>query len=134
MKDLAFILRVLGITSEYEACESVSWATDAERSQVSFFVNCNDLFFWGCADAEEVTPDNLDEFEKAFADAKAAKPVVGACDAGSLFCCRVRKMRPQGACYKHYEKSMWPLFDVCGPIRETGVGNPHKHPNEVGAP
>lgn len=42
-----------------------------------------------------------------------------------LFAARVRGMRPQGACYKGYPKDLWPLFDACGPERETGMGNPH---------
>lgn len=42
-----------------------------------------------------------------------------------LFAARVREMRPQGACYKGYPKDLWPLFDACGPERETGMGNPH---------
>lgn len=44
---------------------------------------------------------------------------------GDLFAARVRSMRPQGAAYKvRYDKSIWPLFDACGPEREIGMGNP----------
>ena len=43
---------------------------------------------------------------------------------GELFCARIRKMRPQGACYAYYDKKDWHLFDACGPERECGFGNP----------
>lgn len=44
---------------------------------------------------------------------------------GDLFAARVRGMRPQGAAYKvRYDKSIWHLFNECGPERETGPGNP----------
>lgn len=36
-------------------------------------------------------------------------------------------MRPQGAAYTK-DKRVIPLFDACGPARETGFGNPKEQP------
>ena len=42
----------------------------------------------------------------------------------SLFACRMRKMRPQGACYKNIRPEVVALFDACGPDREIDKVNP----------
>lgn len=108
------------------------------------FVDCSDTFSWGCADAEEVTEDNIhileetmeelspyydkfiEEWDSSKVDmketAKWQKVDVALSD---LFCARVRKLRPQGACYKRYPEELWPLFNAAGPERETGYGNPY---------
>ena len=89
-------------------------------------INCNDIFFWGCADAEDVTPENLGELERAledcdaiesedYKDLKTARPITLVYYGEILFCSRMRKMRPQGAAYP--PKEMWHLIDECGPER-----------------
>lgn len=54
------------------------------------------------------------------------KSVTVTMQASSLFACRSRKMRPQGACYPDDHPELWPLFDACGPEREVGMGNPYR--------
>lgn len=97
------------------------------------YVNCNDLFAWACADAEEVTPENIELLEQAVADVtplyekwwsypKGAPeserpPLVLKDYATSLFACRVRKERPQGPCYQSYPPELAALFDAAGPDR-----------------
>ena len=96
------------------------------NDDLDFYVLCNDLFFWGCADAEDIeSQEDVDLFEKAIKD-------VGAFDvwASYLFCARKRKMRPQGAAYPNTAQSLWPLFDACGPEREITAGNPKPRPTE----
>lgn len=127
MDKLDIALRVLQITSKYDECESVWWRTDGVYAPVTFLVNCNDLFYWACSDAEEITQDNIDIFEASYADA-AECVGYGEMHAGELFCCRVRGMRPQGAYYEHIIKNMWELFDACGPYREVDAVNPKPHP------
>lgn len=95
---------------------------------IHWFVNCNDLFWWGTADAEDLTAENVGVLEQAVADCRAADPVVGTLDASRLFCCRVRRMRPQGAYYPKLEKILWTLFDACGPERAVDYGNPKPRP------
>lgn len=122
------IMQLLKATS-FDLCDMIWWRTDTEYAPVTFLVNCNDCFYWGSADAEEITSDNLAILEAAIADCKALS---AAHYAGDLFAARVRKMRPQGACYNHYPKELWPLFDECGPQREIGFGNPHSPPVATG--
>ena len=119
---LAFILRLMRLINPMD-CDDILWRTDSEYAPVSFFVNCNDLFFWGCADAEDVTPVNIALLEDSYREVHAIQESNYFSQA--LFCSRVRGMRPQGAAYPENE-SLWPLFDACGPIRETGLGNPYQ--------
>jgi hypothetical protein len=123
----AFVLRVLQVTAAADSCSDIWWRTDETYAPVVFLVGCNDLFFWACADAERLTPQNIDLLEQAYLDTEA----VGCrWNGASLFCARVRKMRPQSACYPKDEPQMWPLYDACGPPRDVDFGNPHKHPDE----
>lgn len=122
-----FVLDVLKVF-EVDHCDELLWHVDGDT--VTFTILCNDFFYWGCADGERVTPDNLPALRQAFADTAAATRH-GDCWAGPLFCARQRGMRPQGAQYKHIDTDLWPLFDACGPAREVGLGNPRKHPSEV---
>ena len=111
----SFVMRVLKATA-FDNCSDIWWRVDAEYAPLTIFVNYNDLFFWGVADAEAVTPDNIDVFEQAYKDS--------ANHGGLLFCCRVRKMRPQGACYQYITEADRHLFDACGESRDSGLGNP----------
>ena len=83
-------------------------------------VNCNDLFFWGSADGETITEQDMPTFEAAVEDC-GGDLTVGAL----LWCARRRQQRPQGAYYSYFKKEHWHLFDACGPERETGFGNPY---------
>jgi hypothetical protein len=127
MKDAAFILRVLQATG-FDDCDTIWWRTDGEYAPITFFVNCNDTFWWGTADCEEITPENLPLFEQTLADEKAVTGYHGAIWVGALFAARVRQMRPQGAAYPKEQPGLWPLFDACGPPRQTGFGNPYPSP------
>jgi hypothetical protein len=127
--DCDFILRVLRVASEYDLFGDLFWHMRGQSAPVAFCINCNDLFEWACADAEEVTPENIAELEKACAECLAAGDK-GCIYGGSLFCCRVRKMRPQGAAYPR-NAAVWPLFDACGPERPTDFNNPKRQPAAV---
>lgn len=97
----------------------------ATEGPLQFFVNCNDVFAWGCADVEQIESDeDLDALDQAKADAPNDWPF--------LWVARKRGMRPQGAAYKHFDKESIPLFNACGPWREPGLGNPHDVPHEEG--
>lgn len=121
-----FILELLDLLVEHDCVDSIFWRKD--KGQIVADVNCNDWFCWACADGEDITADSLPELKKAIED-------VVALDRPSyygtlLYCCRRRKMRPQGACYPKgidgKNVVLWPLFDACGPEREIGIGNPYK--------
>jgi hypothetical protein len=126
--DFEFVLRVLR-TVAFDNCGDLWWRTDGEYAPVTFLVECSDVFWWGTADCEQVTPENVDAFEQAYRDAGAADKDYGLSHGGALFCARTRALRPQGAAYPE-EQSLWPLFDACGPEREVGTGNPRPHPSK----
>lgn len=123
-------LAVLRYVGCYELGDRVWWRTDAEYAPVTFFVNCNDLFDWGCADCETLTPERLPLLGRALEDcAKACGDDRDAEKRGwpwgiELFCARLRGERPQGAAYPK-DRRLWPLFDACGPERTKGHGNPY---------
>lgn len=52
------------------------------------YANCNDIFAWGCADAESIP--NSEELKKLY-DFSAKYPTWGT----AIWCCTVRKERPQ---------------------------------------
>ena len=110
------VRRVLELAAENDCHHSIFWHRDLEM-----FAMCNDLFWWATADAEAITADTLPILEQAFIDAD----YMGT----ELYCCRVRKMRPQGAYYRDIHQDLWPIFDACGPMREVDSGNPFGRPN-----
>lgn len=129
-----FVMDVLRTFSDVDGGSSLSWRCDEEYAPVSFFLNCNDTFAWACADGEDITPETLPLLKQAIAEVQAATETNGwhtAWGWTDLFAARVRQMRPQGACYKHYDERLWPLFDACGPKREVGLGNPKAHPLDL---
>lgn len=120
------IVRVLHLF-EFDATDELWWRSDAD-GRLRLFAQCNDVFAWGCADCEEITPANLEILEQARADVAAATNDSWPVQFGILFAARVRGMRPQGAVYPHLDKRVWKLFDAAGPEREVGLGNPNPRP------
>ena len=100
------------------------WSTDEVYAPLTIFANCNDLFYWAAADAEEITEGNIDILEQSLRDLQTSRDYSAPMFAHLLFCCRVRKMRPQGACYAMFPKDTWHFFDECGEPRAVGLGNP----------
>lgn len=98
-----------------------------DNDNVRFFIMCSDVFAWGTADCEELTPDNIHELRKAHDDLCNIDPK-HALLTGDLFAARMRKMRPQGAAYPT-NKEIWPLLDACGPERELDALNPFGRPD-----
>jgi hypothetical protein len=91
---------------------------------ISIAENCNDLFYWACADAEDITPSDLPLLHETILDCERVLGVGGSAYAGTVYACRKRKMRPQYPCYPSYPKELWPLFDAAGPERpEKEAGN-----------
>lgn len=129
-----FVMDVLRLAAEYDMCGDLWWRCDGEYAPVTFFVNCNDCFYWACSDCEQLTPENLPILVQAFKDAEAADEKRGTIYAPELFVARVRGMRPQGASYKEcYPETMWPLFDACGPERTDpdGRASRRKSPHQI---
>jgi hypothetical protein len=102
--------------------EQILLGIDGER--ISIAVNISDVFAWGCADAEDITPERLPVLQQAWLDCETADDGEWIAE---LYAARVRGMRPQGAAYPS-APAVAALFDACGPERPTGLGNPHKPP------
>ncbi len=122
------IIRILDAVRRADLCEDLSW--NIHTGQAKFFLQCSDLFWWGTADFEPLTTDSLPAFERAAADLRATGVRCAEVWASELYAARQRGMRPQGAAYP-IEPDLWPLFDACGPERETELGNPHPHPSKT---
>ncbi|GAA2108015.1 hypothetical protein [Streptomyces synnematoformans] len=129
---LAFVRRVLELFSltHADCADTLFWRVD--DGEIHLFANVSDIFFWGAADLEEITPARLPDLERAYADCKAAG---GAEYMPELYAARIRGERPQGAAYPgrrpvgpEQHRDLIALFDACGPERPTGLGNPHRAP------
>ncbi len=80
-------------------------------------LRCNDLFYWGCADSETIE----NEAELHLLDNCCSEyPEIGT----TLFVCRKRQMRPQGAFYEMIDSKYHSVLDECGPYRPAELGNP----------
>lgn len=94
--------------------EKLRLSTREDDGKIQPWILCNDLFFWGCADGEDISLEELPQL----LECHALSPSFG----GDLWCCRKRNMRPQAAFYKCIPKSEWPLFDAAGPERDDPDG------------
>lgn len=117
MNELEFYKEFFRVTDKYEDYDSWFWRVD-KQGNVKLMVNCSDFFDWGCADAEDITPENLHLLEQAYIDCDATTDdeynvVYG----NTLFAARARKMRPQKPCYKGWSPQLVELFNQCGPER-----------------
>lgn len=126
---LTFITRVMEIFSltHADTYDELFWRVD--DGHLRLYVNVSDVFDWGGADAEEITPESLTVLERAFAD---LRPLGATCLTPTLYAARQRQHRPQGAAYPGPTDPSWretsALLDGCGPARETGLGNPRNAP------
>ena len=111
-----YFRKVLQIAIDYDLYDCLFWNNDGKVEDIKFFIRCNDVFYWGCSDLEEITEDSI--------------PILKECmeltemDGAVLYCAKMRKLRPQGAFYKYIEKENIKLFNECGPEREIDFVNP----------
>lgn len=118
MSSIEIALRVMRVFDGFggPSCDQVWWRTDGDYSPVTMIVNCNDLFFWACADAESITEDNIGILEESLKELSGSEGEPTEL-VPELFCCRVRGMRPQPPYYRHIPDNVRHLFDACGPER-----------------
>jgi hypothetical protein len=130
-----FVAKVIRLTEEYDVTSLLHFYVNG-NGKLEVSANCSDTFIWGCADSEEITPENFDLYKRTLEECNALgwgpNPKGQECYAvnasDELFAARVRGMRPQGASYELYPINMHKLFDACGPERKVGLGNPHPQP------
>lgn len=122
----AHILRILKLNENGNV--SAWYRVNEAGTEVKVYIDCSDLFYWACSDADEIRPEDLLELEQCLAEMTALDAPYWA---GELFCCRRRGMRPQGPWYGYmvYPENVMirrafvpiaveALFDACGPERE----------------
>ena len=109
--------KILVFIAKHDIHDWLWWRCDGNYAPVTFFINCNDLFWWGTADCEPFTVADIPDMDKAIADVKAAGGLEGFYGP-ELWVCRKRGMRPQTPAYpKREDEHLRPLFDACGPER-----------------
>lgn len=131
MKTYEDVRQVVSALTCYGETTDVMWWIEDETKEVKCGVMCNDVFFWGCADVEELEAEDvpmLKEIKKMLFEMsrnESGKFINQFYLHGDiLFCAKKRKMRPQGAMYKHIPKELWHLFNECGEHRPEDFGNP----------
>ncbi len=109
-----FILEVLRLFSldETDGYNYLFWRCE-KPGEVEFFANVNDIFWWGTADLELITPEDLPAMRQAIADVRD----INIYEWSNLWAARKRKMRPQQPAYPT-DKKLRELFDACGPERK----------------
>lgn len=121
-EELRFIKEVLGVFDKHDSCDDAWWRVRKDGT-IRFLVNCNDLFYWATADAEEVTPADVAALDQAYADCDTAGRNY---HGGILFAARKRGMRPQAPYFAYFNDAEVELFKACGPEREdeksTAIG------------
>ena len=123
---MAFIRKLLEIGEEYEAHDAIWWRCGEQYGggryddPATFFVNVNDTFWWATADVEKITPENIDELERACADCRTAGGSIGELYGPVLFAARQRNMRPQQPAYPQGDDmaGIRTLYDAAGPERD----------------
>lgn len=106
--------------------------------QLSLTLNCNDMFYWACADCETFEPGDEALLDAVVADLREhggrEDDLSATCYWMPLFCCRKRGMRPQHPFFRTYDRvakayttgTLTPgeraLFDACGPADDKDRG------------
>lgn len=140
-RHLEYVLVVLKIMEQADCFESLLWRVKDGRC--AFSLMCSDTFAWGCADAEEVTPDDVPLLWITWQDLKAIQDADRAsaalCDLPELYAARKRCMRPMNAWMASQDgtrkkppgtapKPEWEpvkaLFQAAGPERDSTWGAP----------
>ena len=117
MENMDFTTKLLKLIADYESYDDLIWFVKDDK--ISFWIKCNDLFYWATGDAEPVTESNIDLLEKSLKECDELLSVWGS----QLFCCRNRKLQPQVAIYKQLSREpdnakLIQLFEQAGPKPE----------------
>ena len=80
------------------------WPEEA-RKTFAIFVNCNDIFAWGCADAEPLQHDEIQDLYDHWIKDRNLGPAV--------WCCKKRRQMPQAPVRKAIEAAgIWNLSEM----------------------
>jgi len=103
--------------SETECIESLYWNT--VPGAILFWVQCNDMFWWGTADAEDVGRADIKDLQEAYQDLQKVDDNF-TCYAPELWVARKRGMRPQTPWWdrERFPQEIKDLFLAAGPPRD----------------
>jgi hypothetical protein len=87
-----------------------------DKNGIQFYINCSDLFHWGCADCQYFSELDIPNLIQAYKDMLECEQPRYFTD---LWCCRKREMRPQKPYYKFLCEQTIKLFNECGPERNV---------------
>ena len=97
-------LKVL-LTEEIVFINNGWWRKDWPEDSITVHVNCNDIFAWGCADAEDITYGELKDLYEMY----KKDPSWGA----AAWCIKKRKQMPQKPVQDLIDKAgIWNLKDL----------------------
>ena len=126
MTDERFVTEFLRFVGDTDLDLEAVFPRSTADGGVRLIIGCNDFFYWGTADGEELTPADLPLLRQCVDDLKAAeKHSEDHC--WLLFCARKRGMRPQRPFFRAYSRKeaayvgdqlsppVRALFDACGP-------------------
>jgi hypothetical protein len=81
------------------------WNEAWPKDRITVHVNCNDIFAWGCADAEDLTYSDISELFRMYKQ----DPNLGA----AAFCIQKRKQMPQEPVVELFRKDgIWNLDEL----------------------
>lgn len=121
MTKTEFIFEILRLIEEYDLFGDIWW-----DENINFLADCNDIFYWGTADAEPIRERDLELFRQSLKDLEEIESYFAFVYGPILYCCRKREMRPQNAFYNTIPQEIHQLFDACGDEREADFGNPQE--------
>jgi hypothetical protein len=113
------------ITLDSLIADGIAFMGSDQDTEPCVYINVNDVFAWGLADAEKITIADLPALTQSVSE--CGDDLIVGC---TLWVARRRAMRPQGAAYAFFPRDTWALFDACGPERKTDIGNPYR-PGQV---
>lgn len=113
-EELTFIKSLLEIMDRHDATDEMFWRKQSDGT-FRFLIICNDLFWWGTSDCEEVTAADLETLDQAYKDAAEADQ---SWYGGRLYAARKRQMRPQAAYFQYFDDTIAELFKAAGPHRD----------------
>lgn len=120
LDDPGFTYDVLELFYLADLCDGLMWST--KDGVVTFSTLCSDVFWWGTADAEGITPDDLPLLHQCLADLREVDQEYLVPE---LFAARKRGLRPMrlwlyggGVLSAVPNAKALPLFEAAGPERD----------------
>jgi len=121
----AGLVELMKILAECDTDSAGVWPRVTEDGELVIMINCNDLFYWACADAEFFCEGDVELMRRTAEELRRAGEF-GEVYLFELFCCRKRGMRPQYPFFRKrdpatgeygedtLETGVRALFDACG--------------------